>query len=99
MAFGPLTRKSPARCRVRRLWRRGQSNFTGDIKLTTVPLEKKLQRTIRKGSKVMCREIEMGVAVAQLALHDACVGTVRGATGPRSLRGGDLRLRLHHVAA
>ncbi len=35
------------------------------------PLEKKLQRTIRKGSKVMCREIEMGVAVAQLALSDA----------------------------
>lgn len=35
------------------------------------PLEKTLQRTIRKGSKVMCREIEMGVAVAQRALSDA----------------------------
>ncbi|MEO1614359.1 MAG: beta-ketoacyl synthase N-terminal-like domain-containing protein [Planctomycetota bacterium] len=35
------------------------------------PMDKKLQRTIRKGSKVMCREIEMGVAVAQLALVDA----------------------------
>ncbi len=44
--------------------------FTGDI-TDYGPLEKKLQRTIRKGSKVMCREIEMGVAVAQLALHDA----------------------------
>ena len=44
--------------------------FTGDIK-DYGPLEKPLQRTIRKGSKVMCREIEMGVAVAQLALTDA----------------------------
>lgn len=35
------------------------------------PLDKALQRTIRKGTKVMCREIEMGVAVAQLALADA----------------------------
>ncbi len=44
--------------------------FTGDIS-EYGPLEKQLQRTIRKGTKVMCREIEMGVAVAQLALHDA----------------------------
>ena len=47
--------------------------FTGDIS-NYGPLDKKLQRTIRKGSKVMCREIEMGVAVAQLALHDAGFG-------------------------
>lgn len=46
--------------------------FTGDIS-NYGPLEKKLQRTIRKGTKVMAREIEMGVAVAQLALHDAGV--------------------------
>ncbi|MFK8112253.1 MAG: beta-ketoacyl synthase [Rubripirellula sp.] len=45
-------------------------DFTGDIS-NYGPLEKKLQRTIRKGSKVMCREIQMGVAVAQLALTDA----------------------------
>lgn len=45
-------------------------DFTGDIS-DYGPLEKKLQRTIRKGSKVMCREIEMGVAVAQLALTDS----------------------------
>nr|WP_246112935.1 beta-ketoacyl synthase N-terminal-like domain-containing protein [Allorhodopirellula solitaria] len=44
--------------------------FTGDIK-DYGPLEKPMQRTIKKGSKVMCREIEMGVASAQLALHDA----------------------------
>lgn len=46
------------------------SDFTGDIS-DYGPMDKKLQRTIRKGSKVMCREIEMGVAVAQLALNDA----------------------------
>lgn len=44
--------------------------FTGSIS-DYGPLEKKLQRTIRKGGKMMCREIEMGVAVAQLALDDA----------------------------
>lgn len=45
-------------------------DFTGDIS-NYGPLEKKLQRTIRKGSKMMCREIEMGVAVAQRAMHAA----------------------------
>ena len=44
--------------------------FTGDIS-DYGPMDKALQRTIRKGSKVMCREIEMGVAVAQLAINDA----------------------------
>ncbi|TWU43011.1 3-oxoacyl-[acyl-carrier-protein] synthase 2 [Novipirellula aureliae] len=47
-------------------------DFTGHIS-NYGPLEKPLQRTIKKGSKVMCREIEMGVAVAQLALHDAAL--------------------------
>ncbi len=46
------------------------AEFTGDIS-DYGPLDKQLQRTIRKGSKVMCREIEMGVAVAQLAMNDA----------------------------
>ena len=46
--------------------------FTGHID-DYGPMDKKLQRTIRKGSKVMCREIEMGVAVAQLALHHSGV--------------------------
>ncbi len=32
------------------------------------PLDKKLQRAIKKNMKVMCREIEMGVAASQLAL-------------------------------
>jgi 3-oxoacyl-[acyl-carrier-protein] synthase II len=46
--------------------------FTGDIE-NYGPLEKTLQRTIRKGSKLMCREIEMGVAVAQLAMTNAAL--------------------------
>ncbi|MGB7347879.1 MAG: beta-ketoacyl synthase N-terminal-like domain-containing protein [Pirellulaceae bacterium] len=44
--------------------------FTGSID-DYGPMDKQLQRTIRKGSKLMCREIEMGVAVAQMALGDA----------------------------
>ena len=44
--------------------------FTGDIDQFG-PLDKKLQRAIKKGQKLMCREIEMGVAAAQLALTDA----------------------------
>lgn len=35
------------------------------------PLDKTVKRTIKKGLKLMCREIQMGVAAAQLALHDA----------------------------
>jgi 3-oxoacyl-[acyl-carrier-protein] synthase II len=37
------------------------------------PLEKELKRSITKGRKVMCREIQMGVAAAQLALTDAAM--------------------------
>jgi 3-oxoacyl-[acyl-carrier-protein] synthase II len=44
--------------------------FTGAIE-EFGPLEKDLKRTIKKGLKVMCREIQMGVAAAQLALVDA----------------------------
>ncbi len=45
-------------------------DFTGDIEQFG-PLEKSLQRSIKKSQKLMCREIEMGVAACQLALHDA----------------------------
>ena len=45
------------------------TEFTGAIS-DYGPMDKKRQRTIRKGTKVMAREIEMGVAVAQLALND-----------------------------
>lgn len=44
--------------------------FTGAIE-DYGPLDKTLQRTIRKGSKLMCREIEMGVAAAQQAIFNA----------------------------
>jgi 3-oxoacyl-[acyl-carrier-protein] synthase II len=46
------------------------SQFTGEIG-DFGPLDKERQKQIRKGIKVMCREIQMGVAVAQLALVDA----------------------------
>ncbi|QDS86348.1 3-oxoacyl-[acyl-carrier-protein] synthase 2 [Rosistilla ulvae] len=45
-------------------------DFTGSIS-EFGPLDKQLQRAIKKGLKLMCREIEMGVAAAQLALHDS----------------------------
>jgi len=35
------------------------------------PLEKETKKAIRKGLKVMCRECQMGIAAAQLALADA----------------------------
>jgi 3-oxoacyl-[acyl-carrier-protein] synthase II len=44
--------------------------FTGEI-ADFGTLGKEQVRTIRKGLKVMCREIQMGVAAAQLALQDA----------------------------
>ena len=45
-------------------------DFSGEIS-DFGRLEKDQVRTIRKGLKVMCREIQMGVAAAQLALQDA----------------------------
>ncbi len=44
-------------------------DFTGEIG-DFGPLDKLAQRAIKKGLKLMCREIQMGVASAQLALHD-----------------------------
>ena len=38
------------------------------------PLEGEMRKHVRKGLKVMCRECQMGVAAAQLALHDAQLG-------------------------
>jgi 3-oxoacyl-[acyl-carrier-protein] synthase II len=45
------------------------ADFTGAID-DFGPLEATRKKTIRKGLKVMCREIQMGVAAAQWALHD-----------------------------
>jgi 3-oxoacyl-[acyl-carrier-protein] synthase II len=44
-------------------------DFTGKID-DFGPLDPNRKKTIRKGLKVMCREIQMGVASAQWALHD-----------------------------
>lgn len=53
--------------------------FTGEID-DFGPLEKEQKKAIRKGLKVMCRECQMGVAAAQLALTDA--GLKWGAANP-----------------
>ncbi len=45
-------------------------DFTGEIG-NFGNLEKQLQRSIKKGLKLMCREIQLGVAAAQLALADS----------------------------
>ncbi|MEI8373165.1 MAG: beta-ketoacyl-[acyl-carrier-protein] synthase family protein [Planctomycetota bacterium] len=51
--------------------------FTGEID-DFGPLEKEQKKQIRKALRVMCRECQMGVAVAQLALTDAAaqIGTI-----------------------
>ena len=46
------------------------TDFTGSID-SFGPLEKKLQRSIKKGLRLMCREIQLGAAAAQLALTDS----------------------------
>ncbi len=53
-----------------------EAPFTGDIE-EFGPLEKEQKKAIRKGLKLMCRESQMGVAAAQLALADAKI-TVGG---------------------
>ena len=45
-------------------------DFTGDI-ADFGELAKQTMRSIKKGLRVMCREIQLGVAVAQAALRDA----------------------------
>lgn len=51
-------------------------DFTGKIE-DYGDLDKKLQRAIKKNMKVMCREIEMGVAAAQKALLHSGLGDDR----------------------
>jgi len=45
-------------------------DFTGSIE-NFGPLDKAMSRTIKKNLKVMCREMQMGIAVAQLAISHA----------------------------
>ncbi len=72
---GPLTLLSPGAVPVHAAAEARQ--FTGEIE-DFGPLEKEQKKQIRKALRVMCRECQMGVAVAQLALTDASiqVGTV-----------------------
>ena len=65
---GPLTRLPADSCPMK--FAAEARDFTADIE-NFGPLEKLTQRNIKKGLKVMCREIQMGVAAAQLALHDS----------------------------
>ncbi len=53
-------------------------DFTGSID-DYGPLDKAMQRAIKKNMKVMCREIEMGVAAAQKALHHSGLSESRQA--------------------
>lgn len=46
------------------------TEFTGEIS-NFGPLEKKLQRSIKKALRLMCREIQLGVAAAQLAIANS----------------------------
>jgi 3-oxoacyl-[acyl-carrier-protein] synthase II len=46
--------------------------FTGEID-DFGPLDKEQKKAIRKGSKMMCRECQMGVAASQIALSDAAL--------------------------
>ena len=65
---GPLTSVDPETFPTSVAAEAGQ--FKGEID-DFGPLEKTRQKAIRKGLKVMCRECQMGVAAAQLALNDA----------------------------
>jgi 3-oxoacyl-[acyl-carrier-protein] synthase II len=47
-----------------------EARFSGDIE-EFGPLDKEQKKAIRKGLKLMCRESQMGVAAAQLAMVDA----------------------------
>ena len=46
------------------------SDFTGSIE-DFGPLDKAMSRNIKKNLKVMCREMQIGIAAAQLALTDS----------------------------
>ena len=86
---GPLSAISPEATGVHAAAAARQ--FSGEID-DFGPLEKEQKKAIRKGLKVMCRECQMGVAAAQLALADAGLGL--GQVRSRADRH-QLRRRLH----
>ncbi len=65
---GPLT-AVPAECFPTRFAAEARQ-FRGGVE-DFGPLDQEQAKAIRKGLKVMCRECQMGVAAAQLALHHA----------------------------
>ncbi len=67
---GPITVLSPGAVPVQVAAEARQ--FSGEIE-DFGPLEKEQKKQIRKALRVMCRECQMGVAVAQLALTDAAI--------------------------
>ena len=71
-------------------------DFTGSID-DFGPLDKAMSRNIKKNLKVMCREMQIGIAAAQLALTDCKLPLGSVESRPRRLR---VWLRLHaHAAA
>jgi 3-oxoacyl-[acyl-carrier-protein] synthase II len=74
---GPLTIVSPEALGVR--FAAEARQFTGDVD-DFGDLDKDQKKAIRKGLKVMCRECQMGVAVAQKAMADA--GLTSGSFDP-----------------
>lgn len=66
--IGPLTRVPPDHLNTRVAAE--VSDFTGSID-DFGELEKMTKRSIKKGLKLMCREIQMGVAASQLCLADS----------------------------
>ncbi|HEY4761242.1 MAG TPA: beta-ketoacyl-[acyl-carrier-protein] synthase family protein [Thermoguttaceae bacterium] len=67
-AVGTLTAVSPLGLPIK--FAAETRQFQGEID-DFGPLDKEQKKAIRKGSKLMCRECQMGVAAAQLALSDA----------------------------
>ena len=67
-AIGPLTMTSDGVLPLK--FAAEAKQFTGDIE-NFGPLDKEQKKAIRKGTKMMCRECQMGVAAAQIALADA----------------------------
>jgi 3-oxoacyl-[acyl-carrier-protein] synthase II len=67
-AIGPLTMSAEGVLPLK--FAAEAQQFTGEID-NFGPLDKEQKKAIRKGTKVMCRECQMGVAAAQIALADA----------------------------
>ena len=77
---GPITVLPPDALPVRVAAEARQ--FTGEIE-DFGPLEKEQKKQIKKALRVLCRECQMGVAVAQLALTDAAIQV--GAVDPERI--------------